>query len=141
MIQLAEAGENRKIIKCLLNDSQEWYKLRGNLLKHLEIARELLRKFKEHDILYMELKDKSTVGQKLTAAEIEQLKPIKLLSEKVELLKKCESALTELDKETKGMIDLVGVLSTTVTEISAYLIQVDSTGVQSSFHTRGTAVH
>lgn len=89
--------------------------------KHLFAAQELLSTFKERDALYTELihpAKKTGKGQvprneiieQHEPTDIESLSSIKKLSAKVKNLEEFRDAISDLDKQTKEMINLVRIL-------------------------------
>ncbi|KAH0602894.1 uncharacterized protein H6S33_008544 [Morchella sextelata] len=124
-VQLSQGGRNPFVIQSLLKDSQEWSKLRKNHKEnHLKMI-ELLEAFKGNYALYSELlptPDSSDVCLGLDTEvpkschspvveprtqDIEALPPIRRLSEQImEFDEIYKAALSELDRESKEMIEL-----------------------------------
>jgi vacuolar-type H+-ATPase subunit C/Vma6 len=109
-----EGGRNPTVIQCLLEDSQQWNKLRSSLKLHVLKAQELWRTFKEHEALFMELAESEHDSTRISnflngkkESNIGELEAMVKLSRKVKLIEGCMEEIAELKAETKEMIELV----------------------------------
>lgn len=108
-----EGGKNPTVIQRLLEDSQQWSKLRSRLKLHISKAQELWDMFKEHEALFMELAESEQDGAKISNflggrenSDIE-LKAMMKLSRRIKRIEGCMREIDELKGETKEMIELV----------------------------------
>lgn len=79
----------------------------------------MLNTFKAHDVLYRELAGPNNESQQfkeLNTDSIEKLDPIKRLAAKIRRFEDvCATGLSDLEKETKEIIELVSISRTDVT--------------------------
>lgn len=124
-VQLSQGGRNPFVIQSLLKDSQEWSKLRKNHKENYLKMIELLDAFKGNYALYSELLPPSDLPHpslgldpevpkgchspkfESQSQDIESLPQIRRLSEQIkEFEETYQAALSELDRESKEMIEL-----------------------------------
>lgn len=109
--QLASAGEDNSIIHSLLQDSQRWATFHIHLNHNITKSKQILRDFKTHEMLHMEL----MASDKLDLPET--LPAIIVLSNTIALLEReCGDAISRLEQETKEMIGLVCTHQSTSTD-------------------------
>lgn len=107
---------------------------RMHLEQQLSDSKRMLRDFKSHEVLYMELMSPYRLENPETLPAIRELSNVIAQMEKL-----CGDAITRLEQETKEMISLVGIA------IPIHMnVPTDAQtrpGVQFGFHFRGPSVH
>lgn len=105
---LGGRGENRFLIGTLLTDAQQWGQLRVLLAKHVASARSLVADYGEKGLLYDEMKCWEQECGKDGIAK----KALKTLAKAIGALETgCTEEISELEKKTKEMIELVRAMS------------------------------
>lgn len=101
---LGGRGENRLLIGTLLTDAQQWGQLRVLLAKHVASARSLVADYGEKGLLYDEMKCWEQECGKDGIAK----KALKTLAKAIGAFEAgCTEEISELEKKTKEMIELV----------------------------------
>lgn len=114
------------MIEHLLKDAQEWAKFRSQLKFHIGNAEELRGLYEENCLLYIEVKYEGPEPRHTGKTALS------LLSEAIKTMEsECGTEISELEKKTKEMIDLVSPLISLPQELMADLNR--RSGIQSSF--------